>query len=337
MKASPMKRSLKLSAVAGAVVAIAGASALGLAQMRGELAYDSAASAGGTPEEQQMGELLDRIEAASTRKEQASAELDALVKRVNQTRSSVRLRIRALYRLTRAGMLPITGGFESMLQHAGRMRRLQRMVETDAKLLMTDKERRVALRGEVATLGRSIEESRAKLNQLQEQSGAAKKALFESEFQQAFNAPTTTVADDRPFYGMRLSDAAPVTRFESLRGSLAFPVSGDVIVRDATRAESDGPGLEFLAQVGTPVRAVAAGRVAFNDVYGSYGRLVIVDHGESYYSVYGGLGIVEVRVGDDLSRSARLGAVGGDHETPALFFEMRKGTRTIPPRPWLDL
>jgi septal ring factor EnvC (AmiA/AmiB activator) len=85
------------------------------------------------------------------------------------------------------------------------------------------------------------------------------------------------------------------------------------------------------------VRAVSAGRVAFSDRYGSYGRLVILDHGDGYYTVYGGLGAVEVRVGDDLSRQARIGSIGTDFAPAALFFEVRKGTRTLDPRAWLGL
>jgi len=64
---------------------------------------------------------------------------------------------------------------------------------------------------------------------------------------------------------------------------------------------------------------------------------VILDHGDGYYTVYGGLGAVEVRVGDDLSRSARIGSIGTDFSPPALFFEVRKGTRTLEPRSWLGL
>jgi septal ring factor EnvC (AmiA/AmiB activator) len=110
-----------------------------------------------------------------------------------------------------------------------------------------------------------------------------------------------------------------------------------VRIRVARRDESDGPGLELQAPAGTPVRAVAAGRVAFSDRYGSYGRIVILDHGDGYYTVYGGLGAVEVRVGDDLSRDARIGSVGSDFNPPSLFFEVRKGTRTLEPRSWLGL
>jgi septal ring factor EnvC (AmiA/AmiB activator) len=136
---------------------------------------------------------------------------------------------------------------------------------------------------------------------------------------------------------MRVLDPSPTAGFEAERGKLGSPVTGDVRIAEGRRAESDGPGLEFQAPVGTPVRAVSAGRVAFSDRYGSYGRLVILDHGDGYYTVYGGLGAVEVRVGDDLSRQARIGSIGTDFSPSALFFEVRKGTRAMEPRSWLGL
>lgn len=333
-----MKLHASVTVLSVLALIVASGAALGVAQVNGELAYDSAENAGASQTELQVAHLLDEIETASAQKDRASAELDGLAKRVTDARVALRLHMRALYRLTRAGMLPITGGFESLLQHAGRMRRLKRLVETYGKRLISGKEHRVALRNEVTTLGRAIEESRAKLNALHEQAKAAEAVSLDSQFLDTFSSQGPRPEDrEAEFYGMRFTDAAPISRFESLRGSLAFPLSGDVIVRDASRAESDGPGLEFLSPAGTPVRAVAAGRVAFNDTYGSYGRLVIIDHGDAYYTVYGGLGIVEVRVGDDLSRSARIGAVGSEQEPSALFFEVRKGTRTIAPRPWLGL
>jgi septal ring factor EnvC (AmiA/AmiB activator) len=48
------------------------------------------------------------------------------------------------------------------------------------------------------------------------------------------------------------------------------------------------------------------------------------------------LGSVEVRVGDDVSPYARLGTIAADPQ-PCLFFEVRKGAKAIPPRPWLGL
>jgi septal ring factor EnvC (AmiA/AmiB activator) len=122
-------------------------------------------------------------------------------------------------------------------------------------------------------------------------------------------------------------------RFVEQRGSLALPVSGPSSIQEANRAESGGPGLEFAASRGAAIRAVAAGRVAFSDRYGSYGQLVIIDHGDRYYTVYGGFGTVDVQVGDEVSKSARLGTAGAE----PVYFEVRRGTKTESARPWLGL
>jgi septal ring factor EnvC (AmiA/AmiB activator) len=122
-------------------------------------------------------------------------------------------------------------------------------------------------------------------------------------------------------------------RFADQRGNLALPVSGPASIQEARRAESDGPGLEFASSRGAAVRAAAAGRVAFAERYGSYGQIVIVDHGERFYTVYGGLGGVDVQVGDDVSKSARLGSAGAD----PVYFEVRRGTKTQEARGWLGL
>ena len=85
------------------------------------------------------------------------------------------------------------------------------------------------------------------------------------------------------------------------------------------------------------VRAVFGGRVAFADRYGPYGRLVILDHGDHYYSVSGNLASLDVKVGDEVSGGERLGTVGDEGRGPMLYFEIRHGTETLPPGGWLGL
>jgi septal ring factor EnvC (AmiA/AmiB activator) len=92
--------------------------------------------------------------------------------------------------------------------------------------------------------------------------------------------------------------------------------------------------------------------VAFADRYGAFGHLVILDHGDHYYTVMGDLGAIDVRVGDDVSAGARVGSVGvapardgaidgeraGDPARPAgLYFEVRHGATAVDPSLWLGL
>ena len=48
-------------------------------------------------------------------------------------------------------------------------------------------------------------------------------------------------------------------------------------------------GIELSLPEGQPVHAVHEGTVAFADLFSGYGNLVIVDHGDKTYSLYGHL------------------------------------------------
>jgi septal ring factor EnvC (AmiA/AmiB activator) len=279
----------------------------------------------------EVGRLLDEIESESVKQTRLTGEVAALDARRSQLQNSLKVRVRALYRITRSGMTPVAGGFEAIRQHVARVRRLRALVLNDARALRETQARSQAAQAESSLLTTSLAHARERLVALQSQEAVT--------LQRTPKVVRETV--DPPskgaFYGIRLAEPTGRSDFDSQRGKLAAPVSGEVRVVDGRKSESDGPGLEFQAPAGTSVRAAAAGRVAFSDMYGSYGRLVILDHGASYYTAYGGLGSVDVRVGDDVSPYAHLGTIAADPQQPKLYFEVRRGTRALPPRPWLGL
>ena len=284
----------------------------------------------------EIARVLDEIETENAKQTRLDSEISSLDACRSELHNTLKSRVRALYRITRSGMTPLAGGFDAIRQHVARVRRLNALVTSDARALQAMTLRSDAARAESALAVTSLGHARERLEALQSQETTGSLHAREPhEFAPAHETRET----HEPFYGLRLSDSgnAPMAAFEALRGKLAVPISGEVRVGDARRKESDGAGLEFQAALGTSVRAAAAGRVAFSDHYGSYGRLVILDHGGGYYTAYGGLGNVEVRVGDDLSAYARIGDIGNQTTPPSLYFEVRKGTRTLPPRAWLGL
>lgn len=290
---------------------------------------------GGVSTDVEVASLLDTIEVGSAKQERLDQETSELSAQRSGVAGMLKRQVRALYRLHRAGA-PLAGGVHAVLRHVARVERLRRLVHHQSDQLQSLSRKTNELRVESSRTNQAVEHSRARLGELQ--AGASPSAPVAGMDAVLSNNPSGfRPADDSGFYGVRLVDPGPTTTFESQRGNLASPIRGDVRIQVSRREESDGPGLELQAPVGTPVRAVAAGRVAFSDRYGSYGRIVILDHGDGYYTVYGGLGAVEVRVGDDLSRDARIGSIGSDFSPSSLFFEVRKGTRTLEPRGWLGL
>ncbi len=93
----------------------------------------------------------------------------------------------------------------------------------------------------------------------------------------------------------------------------------------------------FYGTARTEVRAIFRGRVAFANPLPGYGRAVIVDHGDNYYSVYAFAGKLKVREGS-MVREGEVIALSGEGSPlfgPGLYFEIRHFTDAIDPRPWI--
>jgi septal ring factor EnvC (AmiA/AmiB activator) len=280
-----------------------------------------------------------RVEQASADEARAVAEIDALEARAEEARTSMRGRVRALYRMRHARGASFAGGFDALLSRLGRLERLERIVRGDVHALRYLDERRGALRAEVerAREARLVAEQDARAIEAQRQALEVEVASY--AYASAAYLPSLTVTaplEPAQGYGsLRIAGAsAEPPSFAALHGRLGAPIAGAMTFREAVR--DDGPGLEFLAPAGTPVRCLADGRVAFARAYGSYGRVVIVEHGGGYYTVYGGLGRIDARVGDAIARGASIGTVGAASE-PALFVEVRQGTRSLDARAFLGL
>jgi murein DD-endopeptidase MepM/ murein hydrolase activator NlpD len=280
---------------------------------------------------------LDRKIADLDAEEEASKkELAELGGKIAAAHGRVLYHGRAFYRLTRAGMLPVGGGFSALVSHAMRVERARRALATEVALEQKLRERG----GELSRNLERVARDRVALGSQRTAMDAARLAMEDevrrqAAFDRAF-ATSSGASDYVAIYGGNGADRV-TGGFVASRGRLLFPVIGRAEVRPGKREGTDGPGLEIRAPIGTPVRSVFSGRVAFADRYGPYGRLVILDHGEHYYTVSGNLAGIDVKVGDEVSAGERIGSVGDDGQGAMLYFEVRHGTETIPPGPWLGL
>ncbi len=132
--------------------------------------------------------------------------------------------------------------------------------------------------------------------------------------------------------------------FDEARGDLRWPATGDVITGFGRQRHpiydtyTVSRGIEIGAPLDDPVTAVHAGRVAFADWYSGYGLLVILDHGGGYFTLYGHLATVTVRVNDQIDAGQLIGRVGetGSLTGPNLYFEVREGSDALNPTSWLE-
>ena len=338
-----MRRRLLRAAIAIAVFGVAasayssdGRAALGEPEREADLAPMS------SPQSPTLAlASLDRRIADLTAEEETSKrELAELGGKIAEAHARSLARGRAFYRLTRAGMLPVGGGFNELVSHALRVERARRSLAAELNAEKALRERGAVLSRTLERIARdrvALSGQRAALDQ------ARLAALDEQRRQQAFDrafATSTGASSSSEYVAVYGGTGAPSVAsggFASSKGRLLFPLAGRSEVRPARREGTDGPGLEISSTLGAPVRAVFPGRVAFADRYGPYGRLVIVDHGDHYYTVSGNLASMDVKVGDEVSAGERLGTVGDEGRGPMLYFEIRHATQTLQPNAWLGL
>ncbi len=285
------------------------------------------------------GDAERRLSELNRQTQAGKAELDRLGRDTDSAHARTVTRGRVYVRLAKAGLLPVAGGFEALVEHAVRLERLRNAIGRDLKLERELSLRRVALGRQMLDL----ETRRSTLeNEVRAMSAAQSALLSEQDRANAFTRAFAggVGSSHTAVYGAGVgpADSAPAgVGFASLKGRLPFPITGRSEIRSAQRAGSEGPGLEMFAPAGSVVRAVQAGRVAFADAYAAYGSTVILDHGGGYYTVSANLGSIDVKVGDDLSSGTRLGTVGSSDGAARLYFEIRAGTNTLPPTDWFGI
>jgi septal ring factor EnvC (AmiA/AmiB activator) len=127
------------------------------------------------------------------------------------------------------------------------------------------------------------------------------------------------------------------------RNRFPWPVRGQLLTRFGIQRHPQfgtvvyRRGIDIAARIGDEVRVVHDGQVVYADWYKGYGRLVIIDHGEGLYSLYGHLSQLEVGGGERVSRGKVIGLAGdtGSLKGPKLYFEVRRNGEAEDPLLWL--
>ncbi|MCP4874234.1 MAG: peptidoglycan DD-metalloendopeptidase family protein [Gammaproteobacteria bacterium] len=127
--------------------------------------------------------------------------------------------------------------------------------------------------------------------------------------------------------------------FTELKGKLAWPLKGKLkklFGRTKPLSDLRWQGVMIEAPSGQHVMAVSHGRIAFADWLRGLGNLIIIDHGNSYLSLYGHNESLFKTAGDWVDAGDIIGSVGnsGGQNKSALYFEIRKRGKPQNPTRW---
>lgn len=128
------------------------------------------------------------------------------------------------------------------------------------------------------------------------------------------------------------------------KGKLLWPLDGKIITAFGLQKHPRfntttlNNGIEISPKKGrVAISAVHPGRVVFSDDFQGYGKLVILDHGMGYYSLYGHCSEFLVGKGDAVKAGQPIAMVGdtGSLKGECLYFELRFKTKALDPLQWL--
>ncbi len=97
-------------------------------------------------------------------------------------------------------------------------------------------------------------------------------------------------------------------------------------------------GLDFSADIGTPIRAAADGIVTLAEISGGYGIMVRIDHGSGLETRYGHASKLLVKAGERVVKGQEIAEVGstGRSTGPHLHYEIRLNGDALDPRQYLQ-
>lgn len=132
--------------------------------------------------------------------------------------------------------------------------------------------------------------------------------------------------------------------FARQKGRLIWPNPGEVVAFFGKQKHPKfdtyifRKGIDIRPDPRESVKAVYSGKVIYADWFRGYGMVIILDHGDNYYSLYAHLADLMVSVGDSAKKNKVIGRVGdtGLVQGNRLYFEIRYQGEPMDPLAWLS-
>ena len=307
--------------------------------------------------------LKKEIEKLAHMIDETSAASERLRKRVHANEKYVSKRLVALYKLNRIGQFHLLASAESMNKFIQRKAALEKILNYDEKIRRNLLENQAELKNMLKRLDadRALKSAHAAEHQKQtklislEQSRRTKlladirkqKSLELAAIDSLVQAAAALERKITSLSTVEL-EATPDNNasqlpFSAHKGLLIMPVNGKII---NLYGEYKNPkynitnfrsGIDIKADQGEPIRSVFKGKVIYSEWFKGYGNRIIIDHGNSYYTVYAHLEETFKSKGDTVDAGEVIATLGdtGSMTGAKLYFEVRHHGKPLNPLNWL--
>ena len=302
--------------------------------------------------------LSDQIEQIEDRIKEIEKEKEAIEKRLQQNRNYAATRLNAYYRMKMLGRLEITGPPDSFFDFIIKQKNMEKIVESDLEILsrqIRNIEKLENLKAEMDSKRQSKEELEDELTQqiaIKKNQSIKKNAIL-NEIRRKKSLSKAAVASlekaaerlEKQMEKLRSQhlEKESAEKFSRHKGRLSMPVKGEIISKFGTKTSGDyksftfQSGIDIKVERGEPVRSVFHGKVMFAEWFRGYGNLMIINHGENYYTLYAHLEEFFKSRGDMVDAGEVVATAGdtGSIKGLCLHFEVRYHGEPVNPLKWL--
>ena len=286
-----------------------------------------------------------------------------LVEKIKTNEEYISKRLVALYKLYWLGKIQVLASAESMSEIFQRENALERifahdedkqkkLIEAKAKLknlldiMNSQKKGKINLEQELTKQINMISLEKEKRSKLLADIRSKKSlgiAAIESLKNSANELDQTMKALSIEF--KQFKQVKKTKDFTSFKGLLNMPVKGKIISffgpykNTKFNVKNFRSGIDIKADRGEPIHAVCDGLIIYSSWFKGYGNMIVIAHGENYYSVYAHIEELFKTKGDKVEKDEVIATVGdtGSMVGSRLYFELRHHGKPMNPLEWLNL
>ncbi|GFM01112.1 peptidoglycan DD-metalloendopeptidase family protein [Neisseria gonorrhoeae] len=224
-------------------------------------------------------------------------------------------------------------------------RRQNAKISKDARKLLEQKGNEQQLNKLLSNLEKKkaehrIQDAEAKRKLAEARLAAAEKARKEAAQQKAEARRaemSNLTAEDRNIQAPSVMGIGSADGFSRMQGRLKKPVDGvPTGLFGQNRSGGDVWKGVFYSTAPATVESIAPGTVSYADELDGYGKVVVIDHGENYISIYAGLSEISVGKGYTVAAGSKIGTSGSlpDGEE-GLYLQIRYQGQVLNPSGWI--
>ncbi len=266
-------------------------------------------------------------------------------------------RLRALYKMNMIGRLDVAGMPTTIFDFFLQQNSMKRIIETDFNVLNQQNADYETLENLEGNLQREMQAKTSLESELTDQirinkSETLKKELILKDIRHKKRLSLAAVESlkeaqirlDHQISMLKSGTTSGKTQltFSNYKGQLKFPVKGKIVSRYGPSRTRDSKaftfqkGIDIKVERGEPVQSVFKGHVIFAQWLKGYGNLLILDHGENYYTLYAHVEEIFRQKGEAVEKGDVIATAGdtGSIKGMCLHFEVRHHGKPINPMQW---